>query len=434
VSSSKDEINSIAIFGCHIFPGKHANLGVYALCESLCILLNKKYPKARLTLLDCHSSNDSTHRIETEDNTLVLDLVKWHLSLKKNISNNLLFIFFLSIVYKLIPIKIFRASIENRNDWIKTLGESDFVVDVRGGDSFSDIYGLGRFIRGHMQLLTATILGKRVVLLPQTYGPFKSSPSKIIARQAFGKVEQIYARDRESLKTASNYTADKSRVHLSPDLAFYLPRSKTGLEFIHPTCPQNGRLTIGININGLMYNGGYNKNNMFGLNLDYKLFISLLTKRIQSYNKYNILLVPHTITPSGIIESDNDACEETFNKIESDHTFIARDTYSCQEAKNIISACDYFIGSRMHSCIASLSQGIPTIGLAYSKKFRGVFESVGVKEWVIDARSVETTEAVSLCLRALETNQKQKDELKASIANAKRELEKITEGLGQRKE
>ena len=39
-----------------------------------------------------------------------------------------------------------------------------------------------------------------------------------------------------------------------------------------------------------------------------------------------------------------------------------------------------------HSCIAALSQGIPTVGLAYSKKFSGVFGSIGVDDLVIDLR------------------------------------------------
>src|SRR5690606_34010358 len=56
--------------------------------------------------------------------------------------------------------------------------------------------------------------------------------------------------------------------------------------------------------------------------------------------------------------------------------------------------CDLFVGSRMHSCIAALSQGIPCVGVAYSMKFRGVFESVGMEDWIVDGRDVETSAAV----------------------------------------
>ena len=49
----------------------------------------------------------------------------------------------------------------------------------------------------------------------------------------------------------------------------------------------------------------------------------------------------------------------------------------------------------MHSCIAALSQNIPTIAISYSKKFKGVFESVGAGDYVIDAENVALSEAIS---------------------------------------
>ncbi len=37
---------------------------------------------------------------------------------------------------------------------------------------------------------------------------------------------------------------------------------------------------VGININRLMYNGGYVRNNMFGLKLDYPSFLKELVDRL----------------------------------------------------------------------------------------------------------------------------------------------------------
>ena len=62
-------------------------------------------------------------------------------------------------------------------------------------------------------------------------------------------------------------------------------------------------------------------------------------------------------------------------------------SYDHRQIKYIIGLCDFFLGSRMHSCIAALSQMIPTTGLAYSKKFFGVFDSIGIGDLVIDLRT-----------------------------------------------
>ena len=66
----------------------------------------------------------------------------------------------------------------------------------------------------------------------------------------------------------------------------------------------------------------------------------------------------------------------------------------------------------MHACIAALSQGIPCVGIAYSRKFHGVFETVGMQDWVVDARTATDEAAVA---RVLELY-RQRDEVRASLA------------------
>ena len=46
------------------------------------------------------------------------------------------------------------------------------------------------------------------------------------------------------------------------------------------------------------------------------------------------------------------------------------------QAKSYISNMDCFIGSRMHSTIASISSGVPTLPVSYSRKFEGLFETL----------------------------------------------------------
>ncbi len=81
-----------------------------------------------------------------------------------------------------------------------------------------------------------------------------------------------------------------------------------------------------------------------------------------------------------------------------DRIYLISKKYNQHEIKGVIGTCDFFVGSRMHACIAALSQGIPTIGVAYSKKFRGVFESMNAGDWVIDARSTDSSSAVDKIL------------------------------------
>jgi polysaccharide pyruvyl transferase WcaK-like protein len=163
-----------------------------------------------------------------------------------------------------------------------------------------------------------------------------------------------------------------------------------------------GKKAVGVNVNGLMFNGGYTRGNMFGLKLDYREFIQVLIKALAVEHSGEIWLIPHTYGRSGDVESDNEANNMVLrclpDQIRSRVKAVNHE-YDCHEIKGIIGNCEFFVGSRMHSCIAALSQGVPCVGVAYSMKFKGVFESVGMEDWVVDGRSCTEEQAVDLILR-----------------------------------
>ena len=77
-------------------------------------------------------------------------------------------------------------------------------------------------------------------------------------------------------------------------------------------------------------------------------------------------------------------------------------SYNQSEIKYIIGLCDFFIGSRMHACIAALSQSIPAVGIAYSKKFYGVFQAIGAESLVADPRKLGNGEILAVIDREYE--------------------------------
>ena len=72
-----------------------------------------------------------------------------------------------------------------------------------------------------------------------------------------------------------------------------------------------------------------------------------------------------------------------------------------REAKWVISHCDWFCGTRMHACIAALSQCVPTLGIAYSGKTAGVFETVSMGDQVADARQLSAEAVIERVERSL---------------------------------
>ena len=386
----------IAIMGTPVVCG---NRGVQALGASLVNLCSKAACGGEVVLL-LGNRDAEPAPFRVVGGIRMIRVVNCRLSPRARLTEHLFGIVLLAILYRILPLDSLRRTIKRASPWIRTAVEADVVGDVRGGDSFSDIYGLGRFLLGFLMVWSVLLVRGSIVQFPQTFGPYKSWIARRLARYLLRRSSAIMARDVESQKVAQELVGPQQKILLSPDVAF-------SLEAVQPTSlsmepPLSGNLCqggiIGLNVNGLMYNGGYTRRNMFGLKLDYPGFLPKLVESLLAAHQGDIWLIPHTLGARGNVESDNEASEKLracLSPALQARVRIVTGDYNAHELKGIIGQCDFFIGSRMHSCIAALSQGIPCVGVAYSRKFAGVFDSVGMGEWVVDARSNVKTEAVT---------------------------------------
>ena len=108
-----------------------------------------------------------------------------------------------------------------------------------------------------------------------------------------------------------------------------------------------------------------------------------------------------------------------------DIIFLLKGNHDQNEIKYIIGLCDYFIGSRMHACIAALSQMIPAVGLAYSKKFLGVFDSIGVDDLVIDLRTKSKDGIIAHLSKAFFEREATAQKLSQTVPKAQEEISEI---------
>lgn len=388
----------IVIMGTSVTSG---NRGVLALGVSLVNLCCEAAGDAEVVLLLSHNETEpATFKVAGKDRAI--PIVPCRLSPRSRPRDHMVWIVGMSLLYRLVPITSVRRLIMNSTPWIQTVAEAEVVGDVRGGDSFSDIYGMGRFLLGFLMAWSVILVRGDMVQFPQTYGPFKSPFARWLARFLLRRSSVVIARDERSRRVASELLGEGYDVQLSPDVAFSLAVTQPASIALEPApiAPSAGRV-IGLNVNGLMYHGGYTRDNMFGLKLDYATFLTELVASLLDEHEGELWLVPHTFAAAGNVESDQEASRLLRDSLPPSlqaRVRIVAAEYDQHEIKGIIGGCDFFIGSRMHACIAALSQGIPCVGVAYSMKFDGVFESVGMGEWVVDGRTVQNTQAVGRIL------------------------------------
>lgn len=390
------------------------NLGVSALAESSIKCILNRWPDAEIVLLA--SGRESGERwLKLMGRDVLVHKVPIRFCKNVFLPNHFCVLFLYALLLRLLPQERLKTYLKSRNWHFKQILETDMVANITGGDSFSDIYGMRRFVLGFLCNWLVIFLRKRLILLPQTYGPFRRSLTKALAKYVLNYASLIYSRDQASVEYAKsllNTPMGNGKVRFAPDVAFILDSQKPsdmdiGLLLDVRT---NESVVVGINVSGLLCYGRYAENNTFGLKEDYRRIICRIVDFLMAKKNVLILLVSHMSPPPEMaeverIENDFAACisiYKEFSTIYPQRIFIVRGSYNHSQIKYIIGLCDFFIGSRMHACIAALSQGIPVVGIAYSKKFEGVFETIGCKQMVADMHHSGTDEILDTVTRAFE--------------------------------
>jgi polysaccharide pyruvyl transferase WcaK-like protein len=397
--SLKNKMN-ICLIGASFKTG---NLGVSALAESSIKCILRCWPNANITIFTA-GCRPSEHQLEISGKKLTVRVLSIRFSPKIFVANHFIEIVIWRLLLSIANSSLRQKILNKKNSCAAVLYNADYVMEITGGDSFSDIYGMQRFTVGMLRKWLVKFYGKPLILLPQTYGPFKRKSARYAASRVLRYASLVFSRDKEGVDTAIELLADKKsedKIKCVADLAFTLDAREPetvdlcGLEDL----PEEKTVLVGLNVSGLLYNGGYSGANMFDLKVNYRQLVENIIELVLGHQNMKLLLVPHVFPNKGWeVESDPQACADIYELLKERYPgriFMARGEYDQGEIKSIIGKCNFFMGSRMHSCIAAISQGIPTVGLAYSKKFTGVFETVGIDKYVVDLRNCDESDVLS---------------------------------------
>ncbi|MGD0695525.1 MAG: polysaccharide pyruvyl transferase family protein [Terriglobia bacterium] len=493
------------------------NMGVSALAVGSVRAILHRYPEAEVFFLN-YEKAPTTYTIALAEREVAVPLVNMRFSWRFWLRNNVAFLLFLTALMKLLGRRSQTAATALRRKWIagnnclRHLDESDLVLAISGGDSFADIYGLGRMLYVSLPQILALWAGKRLILLPQTLGPFKSRLAKAVAKYIMKRAEAVYSRDYEGVRTGfrsdfrtpvesiglrkpegqgtgvsgtgvrsqelgvsspiPNLRGEKSRNptpdtrnpifkarHPKPESRIPIPKVRfcydvgflvdpippARMDIVGFSLAPNPGLSapntkplkpnpcpfVGLNVSGLLFMGGYTRRNMFGLKVEYDKFIYHLIDFLIQQKNADVLLVPHVFGQLG--ESDSPACARIYEALKEKYPGKigwVRGSYNQSEIKYIIGQCDFFVGSRMHACIAAVSQCVPAVAIAYSDKFIGVMETVGAEAAVADARKMDEAEILETVERAFEQRNVARRQLEQRMPQIKERVLRLFDEIG----
>ncbi|WP_159441679.1 polysaccharide pyruvyl transferase family protein [Roseivivax lentus] len=313
-----------------------------------------------------------------------------------------------------------RFLLARRDGLRQVAADCAMVLDIGGGDSFTDIYGAKRFLYQAVSKAVVLRSGTPLVLAPQTIGPFQSAWSRMIAREIMRRCRLVVTRDEISTRFVRDLHPGIPLLEAT-DVAFHLP---------YPALPPigDGRVRVGLNISGLLNAGGYKKRNDFRLLVDYPSLVKRIISDFLSKDGVEVHLFSHVVVPKNVdtVEDDQRIAERLAKEFPKVRVSPAGATPG--ETKAQIARMDFFCGSRMHACIAAFSAGVPTLPLAYSRKFIGVFRTLGY-DLVADCTADTEDEIMSKIHQGFEQRETLRKDMDSMRAEADRRLSTYSDKL-----
>ena len=303
-----------------------------------------------------------------------------------------------------------RAMLDPRG-YASTVATLDCLLDIGAGDSFTDIYPLRRYKWIVLGKVIALFRGVPLVFSPQTIGPFEGRTAakralNRLARWTMRRARAVVVRDTKSAAEVRRVVPGVEPVE-AVDVAFALPWT--------PPEPHAGRSRIGLNISGLLWNGGYTGAHEFGLGYDYRALMTATFEALLARGDCSVELICHVNGSGG--PDDDGTCADEIARRWPDLVRVP-DFASPSAAKSHIAGLDALVAARMHACIAAFSSGVAVVPVSYSRKFEGLFGSLGYHR-LVPHTGMATDAALALILAALD----ERAALRAEIADGLRQVE-----------
>lgn len=403
-----------AVFGAPLDSG---NLGVSALGLSTLHGLHARLPDLRLTLFD-NGRGRRRHRLDDETGSFTIEQRGAWLSRRLHRPESL---WSMDAASRTLPWF---------NPNVRLMRRSDVVLDISGGDSFTDLYGPRRFHLVTLPKLIALRVGRPLILLPQTYGPFRSDATRDVAATIVRASGQAWARDADSFEQLKDLAGDRfdpTRHRLGVDVAFALPRREPSVrgEVVDGWLTA-GTPPIGLNISGLLYHRPQVARERFGLRLDYAEAMQRTVRTLLDRTDERIVLVPHVF---GERESDVSAADDLARRFGEPERLAVLPRLDADEVKSVVSRLSWFAGARMHTTIAALSSGVPAAAVAYSDKFHGVFAGCGLGDRVLDARKLGAAELAEALVQAYGNRSGDRARLTARLPSVRTAVEEQLDSI-----
>lgn len=228
---------------------------------------------------------------------------------------------------------------------IPFLRKADLVLEMPG-DISTDLNLFSLLAR----FLFCRLFNKNFIIYACSLGPYKWKLFEVTAHYLYNHVSLLLVREKSTQDYLQKIGV--KNIILTADHAFLLKKSP------------NKKLDQLANSFGPFI--GISANAFYGQNfMGYKNLMVNLVRHINQNLKLNVILIPH-------VDDDKIISGQIYQQVKNPKTHFLQGDYSPAELKYLIGRAEFFIGSRLHSCISALSSGVPLLVLIPRSSHRGI--------------------------------------------------------------
>lgn len=257
----------------------------------------------------------------------------------------------------------------------------------------------------------AKALGKKVVFLPNSYGPFIGLTVEKQVRSVFGQLDLVYARENVSAQSLGQLMGKKIPVEM--DLGFFLEKGsqEEAVKILEKYNLSKEDKIVGVTIRPWRFPGLSNPEALYE---KYINSVADLTRHLLAKG-YKVALCNQSLGPNSH-EDDRNAIRDLLAQVQDPNVIWINENLSCDILKAVYSNFYFFIGTRFHSIIFSLTSLVPSIAIGYGgNKAKGIMGDFRLDDYVVQIQDVESDLLINMFDKAISEYDNIKNQLNQSM-------------------
>jgi len=310
--------------------------------------------------------------------------------------------------------------------------EADAILSCPGNFVYSRAYLAGLPILIPLFAMAyAWLLDKPLYILPQTLGPLKRRWEETALKWVLHRTKMIAVRDLTSVTLLGKLGFSRDDFQLIPDLAFQFPSA--GKEVGAALLKRFGvEADLQRPILGVTLIDWGAQNPAFTRQDRYEAAVAETIRLFLEETSGQVLLFSQVCGPKA---ADDDRIPARRVAAALAGTSVADRVHTIDAAvpaeilKAAYAYMDLFVGSRLHSNIFALAEGVPVIAIAYQDKTVGVLGMLDMDEWVVRIEDVTSDSLPALYRQAWPQRAQLRGQVQSGVEALQRETDSQLEKL-----